>query len=106
LAHLDWIQGNQIQQPGDGAEVSEVVEIVGNASREDFWYYKLEVKRAGAAGDWSFVGGGEEAVENGLLALWDTAEYPAGEYQLRLMVVETTGNYGPYDEITVTLVKE
>jgi tetratricopeptide (TPR) repeat protein len=101
-AHIDWLLKARIDQPVDGAVVSGSVAIVGTAAREDFQFYKLDVKPAGSSEDWAIIGEAVyEPVTNGQLLVWPTQDLPPGDYQLRLTVVDITGNYGPHDEITV-----
>jgi len=102
-AHIDMLQDGRIEAPADGALVSGVVEIVGTAAREGFEYYKLEYRPIDSDA-WNTLGAPvHHAVEQAPLATWDTAGLAPGRYRLRLTVVDQTGNYGPRDEITVTV---
>ena len=84
--------GVNIAQPGSGATVSGVIQIVGTANLPDFWYYKFEFMGAGF-GDWTFIQRFDTAINSGVLGAWDTRSVPPGDYQFRLVVVDKTGNY-------------
>jgi hypothetical protein len=81
----------RITQPGDGAQVSGVIQISGAASVENFDYYKFEFRVPG--GDWSFIQNYNNAVQGGNLGSWNTATAGPGEFEFRLVVVDTIGNY-------------
>lgn len=81
----------RITQPGDGAHVSGVIQISGAATVDNFDYYKFEFRSPG--GEWSFIQRYENAVLGGVLGSWNTGTASAGEYEFRLVVVDTIGNY-------------
>jgi hypothetical protein len=101
-AHIEWLQQGWIDRPGDGGQVSGTVEIVGSAARSEMWYYKVEARPADVEGDWSLIGVSYEPVEHGQLAVWDTSGLQ-GAYLLRLTVIDSTGNFGPYHQVTVNV---
>jgi len=82
----------RISEPGNGAQVSGVIKIVGSANIEDFGYYKFEF-RGNGFGDWTFIQRFDQAINGGILGAWDTRSVPSGEYEFRLVVVDSTGNY-------------
>jgi hypothetical protein len=84
--------GGRIAEPGTGAVVSGVIQIIGSANILDFWYYKFEFKGNGF-GDWTFIQRFETPISGGILGVWDTRSVPSGDYQFRLVVVDKTGNY-------------
>jgi hypothetical protein len=84
--------GVRISEPGTGATVSGVIQIIGSASIPDFWYYKFEFKGNGF-GDWTFIQRFDQAINGGILGAWDTRSVPSGDYQFRLVAVDKTGNY-------------
>jgi hypothetical protein len=84
--------GIRISEPGSGASVSGVIQLVGSASIPDFSYYKFEFKGNGF-GDWTFIQRFETPVSGGILGAWDTRSVPSGDYEFRLVVVDQTGNY-------------
>lgn len=83
----------RITSPGMGTKVEGVVEIWGTADIEDFRYYKVEFAAGDSPSEWAYLGGGREPVSHGLLFVWDVSGLPAGNYTLRLTVVDRTGNY-------------
>jgi hypothetical protein len=84
--------GVQISQPGTGATVSGVIQLVGTANIPNFWYYKFEF-RGNSFGEWTYIQQFETPVNGGILGSWDTRSVPSGDYEFRLIVVETSGNY-------------
>jgi hypothetical protein len=84
--------GVRISEPGTGAAVTGVIQIIGSASIPDFWYYKFEF-RGNGFGDWTFIQRFDSSINGGILGAWDTRSVPSGNYELRLVVVDKTGNY-------------
>lgn len=82
-----------IMEPGMGQRVAGPVTMIGTAQTDNFQYYKIEFRAAGA-GDYSFYLRRDAAVVNGPLGTWNPAGLPAGDYQLRLVTVDVTGNFG------------
>jgi len=93
----------RITSPGMGAKVEGVVEIRGTADIENFWYYKVEFAAGDSPSEWAYLGGGREAVSEGLLLVWDVSGLPAGSYTLRLTVVDRTGNYSQPCDLQVIM---
>jgi hypothetical protein len=83
-----------ILEPGMGQRIAGPVQLIGTAQTDSFSYYKIEVKPAAAAGDFGFYLRRETPVTNGPLGVWDPSGLPAGEYVLRLVTVDATGNFG------------
>ncbi len=84
--------GVKITQPGNGAHVDGVVQITGAATIDNFDYYKFEF-RIPAIGDWVFITRSNSKVTEGVLGSWNSDTVPPGEYEFRLVVVDTTGNF-------------
>jgi hypothetical protein len=84
--------GVRISEPGTGATVSGVIQIVGSATIPDFWYYKFEF-RGNGFGEWTFIQRFDTSISGGILGAWDTRSVPSGNYEFRLIVVEKSGNY-------------
>jgi len=78
--------------PTQDARLRGVVEIRGSADIDDLWYYKFEFRAEGAA-EWAFLERSDTPVTDGVLGYWDTAALPDRWYDLRLVVVDSTGNY-------------
>jgi hypothetical protein len=85
--------GSKIVRPGNGDKVAGVIQIVGAASIENFEYYKFEFRPAASAEDWNFINRYNNSVVEGVLGDWNTDTVPPGEYELRLVVVDNTGNF-------------
>ncbi|MEJ2151159.1 MAG: LysM peptidoglycan-binding domain-containing protein, partial [Chloroflexota bacterium] len=84
-----------ITAPPVGAILSGVVPIRGSALLPNFRFYKLEIREEGAstAADFVTFYTGEQQVDSGLLLNFDTHAWPNGQYWIRLVVVDDTGNY-------------
>lgn len=83
-----------IIEPGVGQRVNGPVNVIGTAQTDNFQYYKIEFKPASAPGDFSFYLRRDNPVINGPLGTWNPAGLPPGEYLLRLVTVDITGNFG------------
>lgn len=88
--------------PRQGDTLSGIVTVKGTADHPNFWYYKLEFRQNGLD-DWHYITGQYSTVQKGVLGTWNTTGLPNGSYQLRLVVVDRTGNYPPPCEIPVHL---
>jgi len=95
------VPGAQITQPGDGATVSGAIQVHGSANIDNFDYYKFEFLAPG--GNWNFIERYNAPVPSGLLATWNTATVPPGQYGFRLIVVDKIGNYPTPCEITLNI---
>jgi hypothetical protein len=84
--------GVNITQPGNGSQVSGMVQISGAADTEDFDYYKFEFRVPGDP-NWSYVQAYNNPVVNGVLGSWNSDTVAPGEYEFRLVVVDSIGNY-------------
>lgn len=96
----------QITSPRVGAELSGRVEIYGTAAAPDFNFYKVEYHREGEPEDaWHSISDiHKNQVANGLLDVWDVGGFPAGNYRLKLTVVDITGNYPLQNRCEVPVV--
>lgn len=92
-----------ITAPSVGAEVSGMVPIFGTATHEDFQYYKLEYGAGAQPGVWSYFDGGDRPVQNGQLGTLNAGALPPGTYALRVVVVDTKGNYPDPCQTTVVI---
>ncbi len=84
--------GSFISAPTVGAVLSGVVPFYGTATHPDLQFYKLEVRRQGTD-EFVTVYTGQEHVHSGLVGTVNTPGFPNGEYWVRLVVVDSTGNY-------------
>jgi hypothetical protein len=83
-----------IIEPGAGQVVNGPVSVIGTAQSENFQYYKIEFKPATAPGDFSFYLRRDNPVNNAPLGIWDPSGLPPGNYLLRVVTVDITGNFG------------
>jgi tRNA A-37 threonylcarbamoyl transferase component Bud32 len=84
----------QITEPPMDVPVSGIVVVKGTAQLANLDYYKIELGVGSNPSTWAVLGElRHSAVVKGVLGQWDTSTYPPGTYVLRLVVVDTTGNY-------------
>ncbi|MCS7286120.1 MAG: hypothetical protein RMK30_02675 [Anaerolineae bacterium] len=95
--------GVVITSPGVNATIRGPVEIKGTANIPNFQFYKLEFGAGQNPQLWSFILSGNTPVVGGTLGIWDPSPLPPGEYRLRLVVVDITGNYPPPCEIPIRI---
>ncbi len=91
-----------ISSPGNGAVVSGIIAVVGTANHEQFQYYKIEYAPAGTEG-FNYLAGGQSIVNNGALITFDTTALPNGNWTLRLIVVDQTGNFPTPCQVTMQI---
>ena len=84
--------GSVITQPGNGASVSGIIQVFGAANTENFDYYKFEFRVPGTE-VWNFVVRYDNAVPSGALGTWNSDTVAPGEYEFRVVVVDSTGNF-------------
>ncbi len=94
--------GTQIFSPGVNQAVAGTVEIVGAASSPIFQEYKLEWAPAGTE-SFNWFSGASTPVESGVLGYFDSAAVPAQAIDLRLTVVDNTGNFQPPCVVTINV---
>jgi hypothetical protein len=98
--------GVNLTAPGENALLSGVVQITGTAMIPDFWYYKIEIGVGHNPGSWSVVGDLQySSVSGGLLATVNAAAFAPGQYTLRLVVVDRTGNFPEPCPVHVTFAQ-
>lgn len=93
----------RISEPADAVQVSGVINIIGSANIDDFGYYKFEF-RGTEYGDWTFIQSFDQPINGGILGAWDTRSVPSGDYEFRLVVVDSTGNYPAPCAVKLTVV--
>lgn len=80
-------------QPLPGEAVAEVAYIVGRANMPDFDRYVVEYGEGRDPLGWGLVAGPVYSpVDSGLLAQWDVRFLADGEYTLRIVVTDRSGN--------------
>ncbi len=91
-----------IAKPTAGAILTGRIEVIGTAVGLRFAYYKVEYSPNGH--DWVTVDKDyrhTRAVVQSRLATWDTQEVPNGQYFLRVVLVDSTGNFLPSSPVPV-----
>ncbi len=92
-----------ITSPGVGAQVSGMVPIVGTAIHENFQFYKLEYGAGANPGVWSYSDGRDQPVQGGQLGVLNASALPPGTYSVRVVVVDTSGNFPPPCQTTIEI---
>jgi hypothetical protein len=89
--------------PPNGAPISGIVPFIGSANVENLAYYKIEYRPAGTE-SWNYLTqvDGQRVKDDKLIEFHSTT-IPPGAYDFRLIVVDTSGNYPPPCEITLTV---
>jgi LysM repeat protein len=97
-----------ITEPTVNAELdgSGITFVRGTATIDNFWYYKLEFAFGEWPTEWFLIEDLHfEPVVGGYLGDWKTGALPEGVYQLRLVVVDGTGNYPEPCQVQVNVVR-
>nr|MBC8230639.1 hypothetical protein [bacterium] len=97
---LDDIFPNvQISVPKERDIISDVVEILGTAEDDNFWYYEVSFQKEGVGDDWQKIPLDQNSQttpqKNSLLAVWNTLEGTAplnGDYVIRLTAFDKSGH--------------
>jgi hypothetical protein len=80
--------------------------IRGTARHQSFDYYKVEVGPGNNPrdGQWTVIGQlHRNQVNGGVLETFNAGAYTPGQYTLRLVVVDQTGNYPPPCQVVVNV---
>lgn len=93
LASDDRCSDTGITSPVSGASLHGTVPIQGRADLPGaFVRYQVDFSTTGL-NLWVLVNAAPQAIDNGILARWDTTAIPPGTYDLRVRSVDTSGNY-------------
>ncbi|MGF1504617.1 MAG: hypothetical protein ACFB51_05705 [Anaerolineae bacterium] len=97
--------GSTIYEPLPGEILTDITPVVGTAVYPDFSFYKFEIRPRGSdSNDYLTAVTREQAKPNrSILWEFDTRAYPNGDYWLRLVVVDSTGNYPERCAILITI---
>ena len=94
----------EITAPQPGERISGEVVIIGSANITNFGFYKLEIALAQSV-NWRTIQANRVPVTDGvLITAWDTTTLQAGDYMLRLVVVDNDGNSLPDCRVPVTIL--
>ena len=94
----------RITYPGMNETVSGVVHFRGSADIPNFEYYKFEFRLSGAL-QWQYLTRKDKPVSDGDLIEWWTNTIEPGFYDVRMIVVDKTGNYPEPCVVTVNVVR-
>ena len=83
-----------ITTPEDGSSVRDVINIIGSANIPNFGFYKYETAPVNDP-NWLTIQAGNTIVINDVLGPWDTTRLNPGDYYLRLVVTDNTGQSPP-----------
>jgi LysM repeat protein len=92
-----------ISSPVPNQQVSGMVTIKGNATHENFSFYKLEYGAGSNPASWSWFFGGQWPIWQGTLGALNASVLPSGTYTIRVTVVDKTSNYPPPCLVTVVV---
>ncbi len=94
---------NTLSAPGVGQTVSGPLNLVGTATHEQFDYYKIEYAPPGVS-NFAWLLENRAPVVNGTLATVDTNQFSNGQWALRVVVVDQSGNFiNPPCSVTVNV---
>ncbi len=95
----------EISAPGPGDRISGEVTIEGSANIPNFGFYKLEVAPIQEV-TWRTIQAGRQTVASGVLVQnWDTSALQAGDYVLRLVVTDNSGQALPDCQVPITITR-
>ncbi len=78
---VNWIS------PEVGDQISDVVPLIGEVNIPNFGFYKYEYAAVGSE-LWTTIAGGNKIDENNEIGSWNTTQLLAGDYLLRLVVLD------------------
>jgi hypothetical protein len=79
-----------ILYPEINSTVNGIVEVEGTVNIENFGFYKFEISPADT-NNWLTIQAGDQPKVDDVLGFWDTTQLEAGNYFLRLVVVDNQG---------------
>ena len=82
-----------IASPGNGQTAEGDLPVTGTASIDGFQFYKLEWLGPADPEQWNWFAGSEHPVVGSVLGVLNTSGFAPGNYTIRLVVVDNTGNY-------------
>jgi hypothetical protein len=94
-----------ISSPIAGEVVAGQVQVSGQANILNFAAYKFEINGPSTDGAWATMGTFTTPVADGPLGTWDATSLMPGAYRLRLVVVDTEGNFPEPCVVPVTIAE-
>lgn len=95
--------GATITNPIPGEVVAGQVDMLGEANILNFQAYKFEINGPSTGGAWATLGTFTRPVASGFLGTWDATSLDPGQYFLRLVVVNSEGNFPEPCVIPITI---
>ncbi|MCX7609145.1 MAG: hypothetical protein N2049_08020 [Anaerolineales bacterium] len=92
-----------ISEPKPGEEIRGSITIKGTADIPNFGFYKYEFAPVGSE-LWTAIQASRDPKRDQALGFWDTRELTPGNYLLRLVVTDNTGNALPPCVVPVRVV--
>lgn len=95
-----------ITSPGVGEVLSGVINILGTASHENFFYYKVEYapgENVDPNDTFYYLADARVQVTGGLLTSFNTEVLDNGTYTFKLTVVDNSGNFPPPCTVSVRI---
>jgi len=105
----DVYQGERIASilspnPAERLTAGQTIQVVGSAYIDDFASYTLDYGPGDNPTDWRPITDQRtQAVDRGLLGVWDTSGIPPGRWRLRLRAVDSFGNAQESAPLILTL---
>lgn len=85
-------------------EISGRVSLAGTANTENFGFYKYEYRQQGVE-DWVTIAAGRDVIIDEEFGSWDTSNLLPGDYEIRLVVIDTENNPLPACTIQVRILE-
>jgi hypothetical protein len=95
-----------IASPGVGEVLAGVINILGTATHENFFYYKVEYapgENVDPNDTFYYLADARVQVTGGLLTSFNTAVLDNGAYTFKLTVVDNSGNFPPPCTVSVRI---
>jgi hypothetical protein len=86
--------------PKSGDSISATAELKGTVNVPNLGFYKYEFSQPGTD-TWTTIAAGNSPLVNGTIGYWNTSQLPAGDYMLRLVVVDNQNVFFPACIISV-----
>ncbi len=94
----------ELRQPVEGSVVEGIVAVVGSARIDDMSHYEVQYGVSDNPIGWGLVAAESFALEDGILAAWDTRLLANGLHSLRVLAIDRHGNRAVSPAIRVNVV--
>jgi hypothetical protein len=93
---IEWIY------PKAGDSLAQSVELKGTVNVPNLGFFKYEYTQSGSD-TWTTIAAGNSPLVNGTIGFWNTVQLPAGDYLLRLVVVDNQNTFFPACVVSVRI---